>query len=85
MAAYENVFMKQRKIKIYKEIQFYIKVWLSIPPKNCVIYFIESPLKMTKSNLFYFILKAHFVHKTFKILSWLFGHVRKTAWLERQG
>ena len=44
----------------------------------------ESPLKMMK-NAFYFTLKALFVLKIFKFLSWLFGHVEKTAQLERQG
>ena len=39
-----------------------------IPKKNCVIYFIESPLKMMK-NAFYFILKALFVLKIFELLS----------------
>ena len=43
----------------------------------------ESPLKMI-NNTFYVILKALFVLKLFKFLSWLFGHVGKTAWLERQ-
>ena len=28
-------------------------------------------------NTFYFILKAPFVHKTFKFLPWLFGQVEK--------
>ena len=51
--------------------------------KNCVICFIESLLKMMK-NAFYFILKALFVLKIFKFLSWLFGHVGKTAWLENK-
>ena len=36
-------------------------------------------------NVFYFILKALFVLKVFKFLSWLFGHVKKTTWLERSG
>ena len=43
---------------------------------------IESPLNMMK-NAFYFILEALFVLKIFKLLSRLFGHVGKTAWLER--
>ena len=47
----------------------------SYHPK-CVICAIESPLKMM-NNAFYFILNA------LKFLSWLFGHIRKTAWLER--
>ena len=33
-------------------------------------------------NDFYFILKAFFVLKIFKFLSWLFGDVGKTTWLE---
>ena len=36
--------------------------------ENCVICFIESPLKMME-NAFYFILKALFVLKMFKFLS----------------
>ena len=36
----------------------------------------KSPLKMMK-NAFYFTLKALFVLKRFKFLSWLFGHVKK--------
>ena len=48
-------------------------------PKKLYYCFIEIPLKMMK-NAFYFILKALFVLKIFKFLSWLFGHVRKTAY-----
>ena len=44
--------------------------------KNCVVCFIESPLKMTK-YAFYFILKALYVLKISRFLSWLFGHVEK--------
>ena len=51
-------------------------------PKNCIIRFIESPLKIMK-NAFYFILKTFFVLKIFQFLSWLFNHVEKIAWLER--
>ena len=43
---------------------------------------IERLLKVMR-NTFYFTLKALFVLKIFKFLSWLFGHVGKTAWLER--
>ena len=42
----------------------------------------ESLLKMIK-NAFYFTLKALFVLKIFKLLSRLFGHMEKTARLER--
>ena len=36
----------------------------------------ESPLEMMK-KVFYFTLKALFVLKIFKFLSWHFGHVEK--------
>ena len=58
-----------------------VKVGLS-PSKKCVICFIKSYLKLMK-NAFYLILKVLFVLKIFKLLSWLFGHVGTTAWLER--
>ena len=52
-------------------------------PKNIFfICFNDSPSMM--KNTFYFILKALFVLKIFKFLSWLFAHVEKTAWLERK-
>ena len=56
--------------------------WNSHLPKNYVICFIESRLKMMKKIL-YLNLKALFVLKIFKFLSQLFGHVGKTTWLER--
>ena len=49
--------------------------------KKCIC-FNDNPSKMMK-NVFYFILKALFVLNIFKFLSWLFGHVEKTGWLER--
>ena len=57
---------------------FELKVGLSPSKKICVICLIESPLKMIK-NAFYFILKALFVLKIFKLFSRLFGHAGKTA------
>ena len=57
-----------------------LKVGLSSSKKICVICLIEKLLKMIK-NAFYFMSKALFVLKIFKF----FGHVGKTAWLERQG
>ena len=44
-----------------------LKVGLSPFKKNCVIRFIEIPLKMM-TNAFYIILKALFVLKIFKFL-----------------
>ena len=48
----------------------------SFKKKNCFVCFNGSPLKLMK-NAFYFILKDIFVLKIFKVLSWLFGHVKK--------
>ena len=61
-----------------------VKVGLSPSKKTCVICFIESPLKIMKND-FYFILKSLSILKIFKFLSWLFSHVEKAAWLEREG
>ena len=55
-----------------------------LPKKILFICFNKSPLKMMK-NAFYFIVKARFFLEIFKFLSWLFRHVEKTTWLERQG
>ena len=69
--------------KIMEQFFCTIKVGLSPSKKLCVICLIESHSKMMK-NAFYFILKALFVPKIFKFLSRLFfGHVGKTAGLER--
>ena len=46
--------------------------------QQCFISFNDSPSKIMK-NAFYFILKALFVLKIFKFLSWLFGHVEKKS------
>ena len=58
-----------------------LEIRLSPSEINCVARFIESPLKMMKYA--YFILKAFFILKIFKVLSWLFGQVERTPWLER--
>ena len=54
------------------------KVKLSPSKSICVICFMENPLKTIK-NVFYFILKALFVLKICKFLSWPFVHADKTA------
>ena len=59
-----------------------LKVGLLPFKKSFFICFNDIPSKMMK-NAFYFILKAFFVLKIFQFLSWLFGHVEKTDWLER--
>ena len=56
-----------------------VKVGLSLPK---TITSFESPLKMI-DNAFSFILKTFFVLNIFEFLSWFFGHVEKTAWLDR--
>ena len=58
------------------------KIGLSASKKGFLICFNDSPSKMMK-NAFYFILKAAFVPKIFKSLSWIFGYLEKTTWLER--
>ena len=50
--------------------------------KKCFICLIGNPLKMMK-KVFYFVLKSFFILKIFKFLSRHFGHVEKTATLER--
>ena len=57
------------------ELIFLLKLYSNLPPK-IVICFIENPLKMMK-NTFCFVLKALFILKTYKFLSWLFVHVEK--------
>ena len=53
-----------------------------LPKKKNFICFNDSRTKMMKIA-FYLILKALFVVKIFKFLSWLFGHVEKMAWLRK--
>ena len=62
----------------YTKSAIKFNVGLSPHLKNCVICFIESPLKVMK-NAFYFILKALFSLKILEFLSWLFffGNVEK--------
>ena len=52
--------------------------------KNCVICFIESPLKLMK-NVFLFHLKTSFVLKIVNFLSQLFGHVEKNGFIRKIG
>ena len=53
------------------------KVQLKVALSGMRQFFVtEIPLKM-KKNTFYFILKALFILKMFKFISWLFGHVEK--------
>ena len=59
----------------------FLKSYSHLPKQFFFIYFNDSPSKIMK-NAFYFILKALFVLKIFKFLSWDFGHVEKTVWLE---
>ena len=59
---------------------FVLKIF-KFPKKICVTYFIENPLKMIK-NAFVSSWKL-FSFSRYLSLSWLSGHVGKTAWLER--
>ena len=58
------------------------KAALSSSKKNFFICFNDVPSKMMK-KVFYFIWKALFVLEIFKYLFWLFGHLEKTACLDR--
>ena len=67
---------------IHDYFEDFFKVGLSPSKKFLFICFNESLLKMIK-NAFCFILKALFVLKAFKFLSWHFSQVEETASLER--
>ena len=71
---HEFLFASLKDQEIQKEA---FKGRLSPFKKSCFICFNENPLKMMK-NTFYFILKALFVVKILKYLSWLVGHVEKS-------
>ena len=49
--------------------------------KNLLYLLQWKPFKNHEKMLFCFNLKPLFLLKIFKYLSWLFGHVEKTAWL----
>ena len=78
--------ISHRSLKVLVELILVgnLKSWTLTFQKKFFICFNDSPSKMMK-NAFNFILKAFFILKIFKFLSWLFRHVEKTAWLERQG
>ena len=63
-AVQERCSLKTRDFRVI----LFFKVGLSPSKKNCVICFIESPLKMMK-NACYFILKSLFILKIFMFLS----------------
>ena len=73
---YKKILKKEKSIEILKI--FDLKSNSNLPKKFSFICFNESPLKMMK-NTFYFNLKALFVLKILKFLSWHFGHVEETA------
>ena len=51
-------------------------------PKKYIYLFQWWPFK-NDEKCFYFILKALFILKILNFMSWRFGHLEKTAWLER--
>ena len=54
-----------------------------LPEKKTIWFCFSESLSKIMKNAFYFTLKALFVLKIFKLLSWLFVHVEKTALLKR--
>ena len=73
----DNSYLLVNWIEIYD-----IKVGLSHLVKKIIVCVTESSLKMMK-NSFYFILKLFSFSRYSNFCSWLFGHIEKTAWLER--
>ena len=81
-------------IKCVSKLAIFLKFYLGVctneklelkadlPEKFALFASMKAFVKMTK-NPFYFILKAFFVLKMFKFLSWLFSNVERTTWLER--
>ena len=57
--------------------------WNLTIQKNLRYFLHWKPFKKAKKT-FHFIFKALSILKVFKFLPWLFGHVEKIAWLERQ-
>ena len=66
-----------------RAVSFTVEIFQNVVTfkKSCFICFNESPAKMMK-DAFYSILKALFVLRIFRFLSWHFGQVENT---ERQG
>ena len=79
---FKSAFYDQNREKTNISLFTIFKVGLSPSKKQFFTCFDQFSLKLMK-NAFYFILKAFFLLKISKFLSWIFGHVEKTAWLER--
>ena len=82
-SSFRYVFENNKAIDFLSKNFFWLCLKIGLLPseKNFLICFNDRPWKMMK-NAFYFILKALLVLKVFKFLSWIFGHLEKTAWLE---
>ena len=57
--------------------------WYIIVSHILYFYLLQWRTFKNDEKFFHFILKAVFVLKIFQLLSWIFGHVEKTAWIER--
>ena len=58
-----------------------LKVGSWTSKKICFVCFNESPLK-TMKNAFHLVIRALYILKIFKFLSWLIGHAEKRALLK---
>ena len=67
--------MVTKFVKLRAKTYSYLKSDSHLPKKNCVICFIETPVKLME-NTIYFILKALFVLKIFTFLSMKKGLIR---------
>ena len=73
---------KKLTIIKFQEVTGLLRSNSPLPQKFVLIASLKNPSK-TDKKIFYFILKALFVLKIFKFLSWLFGHLGIATWLER--
>ena len=71
-------FLKSKVSGLHIEGAHSLKSDSHLPKKIVFVCFNESPLKVMK-YAFYFILKALFILKVFRFLSWYFGHVEETT------
>ena len=63
-------------------VTFYLKLYSLPSKKSCVIFFIESPLKLM-GNVFYFILKALFILKIFQFFVMTFWSCRENGLIRK--
>ena len=74
-----SIYSAMKSTKIIWNSYGFVKIGLSRSKEKIVLF---ASMKYLMESAFHFTLKAFFVLKMFKFLSWLFGHVEKMAWLK---